>query len=335
MDYSSYEAYLTINGNTRKERLINQAKKTEAKRVNEIVSCQDVLIDGEARKLTIVYSTETNHKKITALPNESLYAGSIVEWGDTVWIIKSVDAEVQIHKRGDMYQCNTYLKWQDEEGNIKDCFGYSLNIGQFNIGIDGNKTLAVGEFTATIDIPCNEDTIKLKRDKRFLIGLVAREEPEAFVLTGRNGVTGNSNPKELKEGIVNYKDKVITLTLCHSEKSDRDNVPLLIADYFEPNSQSSLVEYRITSEDEMILRVGGGWNEFTLIDANNNIVTPTIWSVTTLPENENYIQYEITDNKIKIKALENRKIINTQILLEATNGSVNTSAFIRLVSLLG
>ena len=335
MDYSSYEAYLTVNGDTRKERLINQAKKAETKRINEIVSCQDVLIDGEARKLTIIYSTETNHKKITALPNEDLYAGSIVEWSNTVWIIKSVDTEDQVHKRGDMYQCNTYLKWQDEEGNIKDCFGYSLNIGQFNIGIDGNKTLAVGEFTATIDIPCNEDTIKLKRDKRFLIGLVTREEPEAFVLTGRNGITGNSNPKELKEGIVNYKDKVITLTLCHSEKSDRDNVPLLIADYFESNPQSPPVEYRIASENEMILRVGGSWNEFTLVDTNNNIITPTIWSVTALPENENYIQYEPTDDKIKIKALENRKIINTQILLEATSESVNASAFIRLVSLLG
>ena len=48
-------------------------------------------------------------------------------------------------------------------------------------------------------------------------------------------------------------------------------MPLLIADYFEPSSQSSPVEYRITSEDEMVLRVGGGWNEFTLIDANRHI----------------------------------------------------------------
>ena len=31
MDYSSYEAYLTVNGDTRKERLINQAKKAETK----------------------------------------------------------------------------------------------------------------------------------------------------------------------------------------------------------------------------------------------------------------------------------------------------------------
>ena len=37
MDYSSYEAYLTVNGDTRKERLINQAKKAETKRIKALI----------------------------------------------------------------------------------------------------------------------------------------------------------------------------------------------------------------------------------------------------------------------------------------------------------
>lgn len=335
MDYTAYESLLYVNGTSKRERLISNAKQNELGKYQDCLSYKQVLVDGVPQTLEIISSTERFHKKISALPDEPLYAGSIIEWNDQYFLITETDTENEIHRRGDAYRCNIYLKWQNSKGEIVDCFGYSENISRFNSGVDGNKILAVAELTITVQIPCNEETIKLKRDKRFLIDL-DYDSPEAFKLTGRNVITGNARPIDCKNKVFDGRDKTITLTLTLSEKSDRDNKELMIADYVPPKETIETDSYYISANKDLNLRVGGAWKTYSLLDSDGeSLKTPTVWSVTTTPENEKYIKYEIENNNIKIKVSENQKIIGSQIRLDAVNGSVSRTAYIRLVSLIG
>lgn len=349
MNWELYNESLTVQGETRRDRVIAQTQRIINRRTVNSPAYKRVMIDGVSQNVVITSSTEFYHKKINALPNEQIYAGGIVEWNNKHFIITGTDVEDEIYQRGEMYQCNVYLKWQNEKGKIIGRYGYSEDLSQFATGIVESKVMMNIEQVFRIQFPVDEETIKLRRDKRFLMDIVS-DEPNAYVLTNRNVINANYSPTDISydedEEAPEFdgRNKILMLTLSQTQLSEKDNCHLMIADYVEP---SMIGEQAVTNGTCSIIYTGqptikvGGSNkkfsvEFTDSDGNSLNLSP-VWSVTALPKFENKFTITQEENWIKIKADNDLNMIGSQILLKVSDseGDYEAELYVKVVSLYG
>ena len=344
MDWTLYNASLTVKGDTRRDRAIFETKRSIKKRSVRSPAYKTVLIDGEEQDVVITSSTEKYHKKINALPDESIHMGSIVEWNNSHFLITDTDVEDEIYQSGDMYRCNVYLKWQNEKGEIVGRYGYSEDISQFASGEVESKVMISIEQVFVIKFPCDSETIKLRRDRRFLMDIVT-DEPNAYILTGRNVISGNWTAGDISSKEFDGTDKVLILTFTQTQLSEKDNCELMIADYFDP---STLGEQTVTQGSCSIsykgqpeVKVGGSYKTFTaqFFDSNGNEIFDTpVWTLITIkPEYDDKFKTVTDGNKIKIKADNILDMIGDQILLTAStsDGSISGQIYVKVVSLYG
>ena len=118
INWQRYNAKLKVTGETTRDRQIAQTKRSIKKRTARSPSYKTVLIDGIEQDVIITSGDDFTSKKINALPDEHITAGSMVDWNGKQWIITLEDEEDEIYQRGLMRRCNTYLKWQNTEGDI-------------------------------------------------------------------------------------------------------------------------------------------------------------------------------------------------------------------------
>ena len=176
---------LNVMGDTRRERLIRQTQRNIKNRIVNNPAYKTVLVDGVEQELVITSSTEMWHKKIDSMPNERIYMGSIVEWNGRHFLIVQTDCDYELVQRGEMYECNVYIKWQNEKGEIIGRYGYTENLSQFSSGTVESRIMQSIQQVYHVMLPLDEETIKLRRDRRFLIG-VSDDKPNAL----NNVVTG-------------------------------------------------------------------------------------------------------------------------------------------------
>ena len=344
MNWNLYNQSLTVKGDTRRDRAIFETQRSMNKRIPRSPGYKSVLIDGEEQNVVITSSTEKYHKKINAMPNEHIYMGSIVEWNNAHFIITDTDVEDEIYQSGEMYRCNVYLKWQNEKGEIVGRYGFTEDVSQFKPGENEAKVMMEIEQVFSIKFPCDEETIKLKRDRRFLIDLI-HDEPNAYVLTGRNVLSGNWTAEDIAGKEFNGKDKLLTLTFSQTQLSKKDNCELMIADYFDPSTIGEQVSGQgscsITYSGEPAVKVGGSYKTFTArftdSDGNEITVAPK-WKVTTIkPEYDGKFKIITSDNKIKIKADNVLDMIGDKILLEVSDedDTMFAEIYVKVVSLYG
>lgn len=344
MDWKLYENSLTVKGNTRRERAIFETRRSVNKRVQRSPAYKSVLIDGAEQNVVITSSTEKYHKKINAVPGEHIYAGSIVSWNNAHFLITNTDVEDEIYQSGDMYQCNIFLKWQNEKGEIISRYGYSEDISQFASGEVESKVMMSIEQVFVVKFPCDSETVKLRRDKRFLIDICS-DEPGAYVLTGRNVLSGNWTAGDITGKEFDGKGKVLTLTFSQTQLSDKDNKELMIADYFNPDDigEKTVTEgvCSISYSGEPSVRVGGSYKTFTAHftdTGGNEIPAEAHWKITAVtPEYEKNFNSITSGNKIKIKADNILSMIGSQFLLEVydENETMSAKIFVKVVSLYG
>ena len=200
------------------------------------------------------------------------------------------------------------------------------------------------EQVFVIKFPCDSETIKLRRDRRFLMDIVT-DEPNAYILTGRNVISGNWTAGDVSGKEFDGTDKVLTLTFTQTQLSEKDNCELMIADYFDP---STLGEQTVTQGSCSIsykgqpeVKVGGSYKTFTaqFFDSNGNEIFDTpVWTLTTIkPEYDDKFKTVADGNKIKIKADNVLDMIGDQILLTAStsDGSISGQIYVKVVSLYG
>lgn len=351
MNWDLYEQALTVQGDTRHDRVIAQTKRIINQRTPNSPGYKTVLIDGIEQNVVITASTELYHKKINALPDEHIYAGSIVEWNNHHYIITETDTEDDIYQRGEMYKCNVYLKWQNEKGEIIGRYGFTEDISQFAAGTVAGKVMDSLQQVFKIAFPCDDETIKLRRDKRFLLD-IDPANPSAYILTNRNVVSGNYTVEDVSgDGVsappkFNGKDKIIYVTLSATQLSEKDNLELMIADYFDPKtlqlptatSGSCTIVY--TGDPKIKIGGSGKWfaPEFKDVDGNITDVTP-VWTVTTLPGQEDrfVVTYDNNRVRVKVRASDDVKLAGEQVklTLSDTDGTCKSEIYIKVVGLYG
>jgi len=339
MDWDLYNRSLTVDGNTRRERVVNQTQRNINRRIINSPSFKHVLVDGVEQDLVITSSTEMWHKKIDSMPNERIYMGSIVEWNGRHFIIFQTDTDYEVVQRGEMYECNIFIKWQNEKGEIIGRYGWSENLSQFASGTVESRIMMSIQQVFHVLLPLDEETVKLRRDKRFLIDVLTKD-PMAYVLTRRDVVSNNYTVGDASEGI-DYKDKLLSLALSETQLSEKDNVELMIADYFEPKDNTPLInDCRITYVGEPKVRVGGTGKVFNVefFDNAGNVIDATAkWVLVTTEEDEDKFTLTVDGNKATITVKNNTNLLGTQVKLIVSDedNTCEDSVFVKVVSIFG
>lgn len=339
MDWDLYNRSLTVDGNTRRERVVNQTQRNINRRIINSPSFKHVLVDGVEQDLVITSSTEMWHKKIDSMPNERIYMGSIVEWNGRHFIIFQTDTDYEVVQRGEMYECNIFIKWQNEKGEIIGRYGWSENLSQFASGTVESRIMMSIQQVFHVLLPLDEETVKLRRDKRFLIDVLTKD-PMAYVLTRRDVVSNNYTVGDASEGI-DYKDKLLSLALSETQLSEKDNVELMIADYFEPKDNTPLInDCRITYVGEPKVRVGGTGKVFNVefFDNAGNVIDATAkWVLVTTEEDEDKFTLTVDGNKATITVKNNTDLLGTQVKLIVSDedNTCEDSVFVKVVSIFG
>ena len=337
IQWNIYNNFIKHDGETQRDRTINRTKKDIAKMIKHSPAYKQVLIDGKPQEVAIISSsTELDTKKITSMPNETINIGSIVEWNNEHWIVYDNDCEDVIYQRGLMYRCNVYLKWQNEKGEIIGRYGYISDSTKQGEGLTHRSDVMnlINQFYKGY-FPLDNETIKIRRDKRFLID-IDNEIPDAYIVTNRKTMPYNFNAEDISDSYeLNTKDHLIIFMFSQCERNEeKDNFELMIADYFEPNE---LVQNNgIYIGGEPSVKLGGTFKKFNIENNVNNINLS--WNITYFENQEKYfdVRYNI-DNSIEIKAKYNESLLDTQFKLSLLdeNNNIISELYVKVVNLYG
>ena len=224
--WSTYEsrinAPINMDGSTKRDAALDHVQSRMRRKIAASLSYQSVKIDGIDRKIAIVSKTEDfATKKIFALPGESIPHGSIVDWENQKWLITQINAHDEFCSEGVMQQCNYYLKWLDDKGDVVGRWVIVADGTKYLIGERTEDIMAIGDARIAVTIGKDKDTNKLRRGDRFLIDDADSEDVLAYEITKPNKLFNVYNG----HGVFRFIMNEVNLT-------DADNVELRIADYY-------------------------------------------------------------------------------------------------------
>lgn len=307
-------AYSTKN---KREKELVKVNRNTNKHFDDTFDTQDVLVNEIPMQLMIIKDTDGNtyKKKIKSRHEDIIKLGDYVKWNNQIWMITLLDSDDKAWNRGYMYLCEILLRWQDDNGNIIERWGYSEDYTKYSMGESGNSTITVGDYQYGITLPVDEYTKKLTRENRFAVDFEGNYPPDTYRLTGKKGFISDYR----------YFDKggVFTITLSYEQFNKvtdklvklENNTEVWICDYnspttstlppLEPDNPSTSVT--ITGGDT--LRYGRS-KTWTVIFSDSENQPSFTWNV----KSDFKITQNITDNKIQLKCIDDTAIDCTFIL---------------------
>lgn len=243
----------------------------------------------------------------------SLSSFKYVKYKDDIWLIVSEPFDNQLYDKAVLYLCNYVLKWQDDKGKIhyKPC--NIQNASQYNSGIDETKQIRIGYDQIMVHISLDEETKYFPRDKRFFIDYNTKD-PTPFQIT-RPDTVSYSFGKERTMHIVLTEDQF---------NPQRDNVDLMLCDYFTPAETSKPVG--ITYAGNAEIRCGGTAKTFTA-DTESKVE----WSLKTLEIQDGYITLTADNNKVKLKCANQKSLIGSSFKLICKVNDSTSELLIKIV----
>lgn len=314
-------AYSTKN---KREKELVKINRNTNKHFDDTFDTQDVLVNEIPMQLMIIKDTDGNtyKKKIKSRHEDIIKLGDYVKWNNQIWMIILLDSDDKAWNRGYMYLCEILLRWQDDNGNIIERWGYSEDYTKYSMGESGNSTITVGDYQYGITLPVDEYTKKLTRKNRFVVDFEGNYPPDTYRLTGKKGFISDYR----------YFDKggVFTITLSYEQFNKvtdklvklENNTEVWICDYkspttstlppLEPDNPSTSVT--ITGGDTLRYGRAKTWT-VTFSDSENQ---PSFtWNV----KSEFKITQNIAGNKIQLKCTDDKAIDCTFILQVLDNES--------------
>ena len=254
-DMNYYRLIHGTNGvDNMKQAKVRSFKYDVNKAFHKTINWEQVDVNHGARtqQLEIVPTNDLNIKKFTARPNEPIDLGDIIMWRDGYWLVETLDADNQINYQGTMQQCNTVLRWQLEDGSIYQEYGIFSDASKYSYGEQFSDWMDYPQFNIKIHIQVNPQTLKIPRNKRFLIVAYGEgRHPLAVEISRINVLT---IMYAYNEGTQQYQKGVLQLTAHETQFNEQfDNAQLGIADYFTPQ----IVQDRQDAADIPVET--GGW----------------------------------------------------------------------------
>lgn len=222
--WDTYSQRSSVRGDTKRA----AAKRREIihlqNNVQDSLSYHNVLIDGVEREVAIRDSDNLNEKVMLSLPGENFRAGSYVYWADNFWLIMEKDANREIYTRVKLSQCNHLLKWIDNLGVIREQWCIIEDGTKYLTGAYEDRQFIVnrGDTRIAMFIGKNEHTVKLGRDRRFIIDDPDADDKLAYILS-----------KPLKTGRTYAGEGIYGFVLQEGVTTNNDHIGLGIADYYK------------------------------------------------------------------------------------------------------
>lgn len=234
--------------------------------------------------------------------DDTFSQGSILTYDKDNWLCLSVLNYHDQYLKGLFQRCNYKLRWQNEKGEIIERWVVSQDASSYSSGTDGNKTLQYGNDQIMIYIPCDEESIKVQRDKRFMIDMNT-VFPTCYKLT-RVDTTSR---------VIDGVGYCIWLVTESQLDEQRDNISLMLCDYvttpIKPEPMD-IIQYTGNAQ----VRCGGVAKKFTA-----NAESEVTWSLNLLDIQTGYITLTNTgNNQCSIKCSANKALIGTSFRLVAT-----------------
>ncbi|MGG1650428.1 hypothetical protein ABHN03_16620 [Paenibacillus sp. NRS-1775] len=168
-----------------------------------------VNINGESnQEVWITDDGDVREQKNIVALNYPLKMGDLVIWRDKTWLCNHVD-DMEIYHRGVILICYSTLKWLDGQGEIQETPLSFKTDTSSNFGIQEGRILMMPNERRQITVQKNNQTEKIKKNRRFII------DGRAWKTVGIN---------RLIDGLIN-------LTLEEQDIIPTDNLELEIADY--------------------------------------------------------------------------------------------------------
>lgn len=318
-------AYSTKN---KREKELVKVNRNANKHFDDTFDTQDVLVNEIPMQLMIIKDTDGNtyKKKIKSRHKDIIKLGDYIKWNNQIWMITLLDSDDKAWNRGYMYLCEILLRWQDDNGNIIERWGYSEDYTKYSMGESGNSTITVGDYQYGITLPVDEYTKKLNRENRFVVDFEGNYPPDTYRLTGKKGFISDYR----------YFDKggVFTITLSYEQFNKvtdklvklENNTEVWICDYKTP-STSTLPPSEPDNPTTSVIVTGGDTLRYgrsktwtvTFTDSTGAEITPLnfTWNV----KSDFKITQNITDNKIQLKCTDDKAIDCTFTLQVLDNES--------------
>ena len=307
--------------NNKKEKELAKINKEMSKHFDDTSDTEEVLINGEKKRLMIIKDTDSNvfKKKIKACHCDKFNLGDYVVWNNQYWIIALIDPDEKTWHRGYMYLCTVPLRWQNSVGEIVERYAYSEDFTKYSSGVKGNSTITIGDNQYGLTLPIDDETKRLKRDMRFPIDLEDAGQPDIYVLTNRK-VNLNNNVYFGRGG-------TMTITLSYdffSNKKDKlvdfNGQKVWICDY-----QSSLEQENNSSISDNTTKV----TSYITGNTDLKIGYPRTYTVTFKDKNGNDVDVDfkwdvvsdfevdknVNGNSIEL-CVEDERYIGTNFLLQ-------------------
>lgn len=205
---------------TERQAWLDLAKASVHRKLHDSLACQDVTIDGLPQTVAIINRTQLDEKRICALPGETLHHGGIVEFAEHYWIITELDAANEVYQRGLMQRCNYRLRFLNENGELCQRWCIVEDGTKYLIGEKTTSLLTLADARIAVTVGVDEDTLALKRGRRFFIDAEGATDPEIYQITKVNHFFNTSN-----------NGGVYRFILTEDVLTEADHVGLRIADY--------------------------------------------------------------------------------------------------------
>ena len=319
-NWSAYEARINLNGSSKRERLINNAKNSISKNIVDSPSLFSVTINGVSNNLVIISTDNDYERVIHALPNHNISAGNTVVFNSTNWIITEVSVENEIYMSGKMTFCPNILKFQNSTGTI---LTRPYFVDTSSPSLSQNNTVTTSDSIRNIIISFDDETKLSHADKRFM-GEFFNGIPQMWKIIDLNS--------EIKKGL-------LSVTLQKDEyHKETDNIEFEIADYYEPISPTPSSDCLITFLGQPEVKIGGTAKKFTAVfkdedgNALNNI--SVVWNTVIPTGFGSYFNIQSNGYFITIQALDNINLDGKIITLNlaSADGAYSTRLDIKVVN---
>lgn len=169
IDWNLYEKRLKINGNTQKERQINNMKNLFLSHYEDSPSCRSVYFNNSVTA-TDIWMIDTNVygiKTILSMPNETFNVGDVVTYDDLTYLVITINEDSLVQTRGQIQLCNNILSiFKDSVLHRIPCIIES-NIRFQDLRVEETKFINIPDDKIIARIPNNEITEDISRNLIF------------------------------------------------------------------------------------------------------------------------------------------------------------------------
>ena len=321
-DFDSYKARVQFRGTTQRDRTLYQEKRNLKINAVNSLSCKDCLVNGVPQKLVIDDGTLPYYKDVKSLPDEYFNAGDLVEWADAMWLMVSCDWDKEVYTYGKMQQCNYVLKWQNTDADVIERWSVVLSASKYNNGEKYNNVIVVGSNQLMVYLPIDEETLKLKSDKRLMVDFNT-ESPKCYDITRVDTVTmgydGTAEPRYDGKGC-------ILLVLTETEiNPDVDRIDLMLCDYVNPNDIPHPSPINITYSGSPSIRIGGR-KTFTA-ETENEVVFSLVNSALL----DGKLTMEQTGNKCVVKCANDSALVGATFKVVVAGGGQQSELLVDVI----